>query len=52
MVEVLNENIFQDQDDEADGTLCGLLKEVLGQQNLALMVDFNYPEVCCKNSGA
>ena len=43
-----------DQDDKADDTLLRLLKEVLGQQNLVLMGNFNDPGICWEknHSGA
>ena len=40
------------QDDEADETLLRLLKEVLGQQNLVLMGDLNYPDICWEKNTA
>ncbi|KAK4807115.1 hypothetical protein QYF61_018456 [Mycteria americana] len=40
------------QGDEANETLLWLLKEVSGQQNLVLMGDFNYPDICWENNTA
>ena len=45
----LNERII-DKEDEANETLLQLLKEVLGQENLILMGDFNYPDICWENN--
>lgn len=38
------------QDDKANETLLWLLKQVLGQQNLVLKGDFNYPDTCENNT--
>ena len=40
------------QDDKADETLLWLLKEVSGQQNLLLMSDFNYMDICWESNTA
>lgn len=36
------------QDDKANEAIFGSLKQALGQQNLVLMGDFNYPDMCWK----
>ncbi|GAB0209293.1 mitochondrial enolase superfamily member 1 [Grus japonensis] len=40
------------QDDKANEAIFGSLKQALGQQNLVLMGDFNYPDICWKNNTA
>lgn len=40
------------QGDEAYETLLWLFKEFSAQQNLVLMGDFNYPDICWKNNTA
>ncbi|GAB0210376.1 hypothetical protein GRJ2_003503400 [Grus japonensis] len=37
------------QDDKANKAIFGSLKQASGQQNLVLMGDFNYPDICWKN---
>lgn len=38
------------QDDVAEETSLWQIKEVLGQQNLILKGDFNYPDICHENN--
>ncbi|GAB0203450.1 mitochondrial enolase superfamily member 1 [Grus japonensis] len=40
------------QDDKANKAVFGSLKQASGQQNLVLMGDFNYPDICWKKSTA
>ena len=40
------------QDNKANKAVFGSLKQASGQQNLVLMGDFNYPDICWKNSRA
>ena len=40
------------QDDKANEEIFGSLKQALGQQNLVPTGDFNYPDICWKNSTA
>ncbi|KAK4812899.1 hypothetical protein QYF61_027293 [Mycteria americana] len=40
------------QDDKANEPIFGSLKQASGQQNLVLMGNFNYPDICWKNNTA
>lgn len=40
------------QDDRASEAIFGSLKQTSGQQNLVLMGEFNYPDICWKNHTA
>ncbi|PKU40160.1 rna-directed dna polymerase from mobile element jockey- hypothetical protein [Limosa lapponica baueri] len=40
------------QDDKTNEIIFGSLKQALGQQNLDLIGDFNYPDICWKNNTA
>ena len=40
------------QDDKANEAIFGSLKQASHQQNLVLIGDFNYPDICWKNNTA